>query len=350
MDKSGENVNNNELSLSDYIKTIYDGKLKVITITLFFGIIGTLYAFLSNEKWVTRVQILPASYNQNIDTFNFISLLKVGFENEDNLSKRLNKLQEPQYILSMFYNNFNGSINKENFFKDNNSFIKKNNNESELKTLINGISINKDKDDLVSITSTYKTKKGAYELLSRYSKYVDRRVNQIYYSELDSIINLRLKYLKKSIESNISLAKHIRNKDISAAEITEKIAESVNQIEPLKNFHTLNENSDIALGSKGLKEKIIQLKNENNMAVFNKNLVKLTNQYDFLSNAKNDKNDKVSQLITHEVSDSLIFNTNKVAPRKGIIIIMSLFLGFMLSLVVVIFQGKLTSEYTKSNL
>ncbi|WP_160295711.1 Wzz/FepE/Etk N-terminal domain-containing protein [Photobacterium kishitanii] len=125
MDKSGENVNNNELSLSDYIKTIYDGKLKVITITLFFGIIGTLYAFLSNEKWVTRVQILPASYNQNIDTFNFISLLKVGFENEDNLSKRLNKLQEPQYILSMFYNNFNGSINKENFFKDNNSFIKK---------------------------------------------------------------------------------------------------------------------------------------------------------------------------------------------------------------------------------
>ncbi|MCD9526052.1 hypothetical protein GLP13_06185 [Photobacterium carnosum] len=338
----GENVKNNDLSLSDYLKIFYEGKIKLIIITFFFGLIGTLYAFISNEEWVTKVQILPVNYNKNIDTFNFVSLLKIGFDNDDTFVKKINQLQDPKYILSMFYDNFKGSKNKEDFFSSYHETIKISNNESEFKKLIKGISIDKDKDGVFSITSTNGTKQGASEILSSYSKYIDIKVNDIYFLDLRSIINLRLKYLNQSIKSNLILAKNIRNNDISATKMVEKIAESVNQIEPLNDFYTLHKNSDIALGTKGLKEKIIQLKNEKNMAVFNTNLVKLTNQYEYLSNVKSYK---LTPLITHIIPDSLSINTNKIAPRKGIIIIMSLFIGLMLSLVVIIFQAKLTLEY-----
>lgn len=280
-----------DIDLVELFKTLWEYKFIIFGVTLLFGILGFLYAFvLATPKYQVSA-IFENGY------------IKTSINNKASINDKTSVVEglKFQYIDKLKKSGLGFSFDNIEDIKDSNNFkidIFANSNEigiSKMKEVLENLQKN---DQKILDTNIEKIKKNI-------------ELND----EKLSILNAR----KVSIEENINSLKLV-------------IVNFDNQIFDLSK----NNNSNIDINSKFGFSRLIELKNSANqeLSILNKNLTELTAEIFNTQSMQIELKNQMLPVNMHKTSfvgDILIYE-NPVKPKKALILVVAVFVGFFISI------------------
>lgn len=352
--KDASEFRSDEMDLQELFRVLWKGKFTVICVAVFFLIVSTCFAFLTQEWWSASAKISEAqpqdlsSYQQQVKQFQPVFNL---YQDDGTvlLSKELDVLVDPTVLFERFVNTFNASNNKRAFLDGNDEFQTfKNslsNNTSQvtddairvlyaewLERIEASITDARDRNSPYVISFQTMTQESSSDLLESYISITETKVHQDAFNNLQAVVNGKrneLTHQKKILETqanNQLLVETERTKyamDIARAAGVEHPIQTGNDKELF----------GIDLGSKGLEAKVQALESIKNLSVIEPRLQQVDAKLNMLNNLRINRD---VEFQTFRYIENVEQPTTRDKPKRALIIILGTFFGCILGMLIVL--------------
>ncbi|WP_420745550.1 Wzz/FepE/Etk N-terminal domain-containing protein [Photobacterium damselae] len=328
--------------LREVLNLIWSGKKEIAITTIILTLVALIYSFYAKQWWSSTAYITETNYQTfspvRIEVSNLAAVLG------DKKDPELEKMLSPSHALNLFINEFDSYDNKVSFIESNNLvkniFIKDKieytqKNIEEWTKYINVKKIDNAKQQY-KLSFLANTSKDSYKLLTDYISYIQGISNQEITHTIKSIItnytvdyNSKIELAKNNVVNKINLEKE-------KTQYALMIAKAADVRKPISELNSNNQMFPIDIGISGLTEQEKVLGNIKNYAVFDPNLKLMLNALDLLKKIKITNNNL--ELIKYNKKPSE--PVNREAPKRSLIVILGIFLGFVFGSTFVIFRKK----------
>lgn len=331
---------------------LWSRKLVIILFTVAIGFFGGLYAYFAQPWWTSNATVTT------VRPYDFSSIKKaivnyyVVSKSEHTSINQLNDAFDREKIFRLFLNEFNSYNNKITFLKSSSTIeadMKANKIETdEAKARfyngwvekIQSSLLDEKRKDIYQLSFQSKTKQSSVSLLSDYINFISERVSNDVFKNISSKINDKKEVLAVELSQLEEQAKNKRLNSLKFTKYSYDIAKAADVSKPIP---LLSDGSpfSIEIGSKGLAEKERLLKNMDSLDLFDPRIQTVKNDISLLDNIKlSDVNHVLPFTYLKSVSQPL----GKDKPKRGLIVLVSMFLGMVLGSVFVLGNALIKDE------
>ncbi|MEZ8879538.1 LPS O-antigen chain length determinant protein WzzB [Vibrio lentus] len=353
---------NDDISLKELIKVLWDSKLMIILITTVFAVGSVIFVFSAQEWWVSSAKISRAqpqdltTYQQQVNQFQPV----FNLHQDDGtvlVSKELDNLFNSSSLYQRFIDTFNSSNNKRNFLDENIEF-------QVIKDTLSSDMVNLQEDDgrllytkwFKKITAVSEnnsgesspyflnfkapTKESSFALLTSYISYTESKVHQDAFNNLQAVVNGKKNELVQQKNIIENQAKNQLKVEIERANYAMGIAKAAGVEQPIQAGDD-NELFSIKLGSKGLEAKIVALESIKNLSVIEPRLQQISAKLNMLKNLEIDRE---VEFQTFRFFKNVEQPVTRDQPKRALIVILSALSGGILALVIVLIRFAFRKE------
>ncbi|EOB1207532.1 LPS O-antigen chain length determinant protein WzzB [Photobacterium damselae] len=335
---------NDEIDLIQLVKILWQGKARIIICAAVFTIIGVAYALMAQQWWTSNAVITKGQYqNTSIIRSKLTNVYAVS--NSDTISE-LNTIFSSETLLNNFISEFNSYNNKQAFISVD-PIMQKYAKEADVvsgeqqrlfaeewNTKISAALKDKKEPNIYVLQFQGMTPSDSYELLKAYIAFTSQQVQTEIVSDLNAVVDHNKQLMTAKL---ISLESRAEQKIIIERTKTQyalSIAKAADANAPLPQMDN-SQLFSIDLGSKGLEEKELILKNTKDLSLFEPDigLIKL----------KLSSLDKVN--LTQKMNfepvrflQNVDYPIARDKPKRVIIVMTSFFLGIIFGVLLVLIR------------
>lgn len=341
-----------QADLFKILGVLWSKKLTVVLFTVTIGFFGGLYAYLAQPWWTSNATVTTVRAYDFFPIKEAIVNYYVVTKNEHASLNKLNDTLNSEKVFRSFLNEFNSYDNKITFLKSSSTIkadMKANNIETDEAKVqfyngwvekIQSSILDEKRKDIYQLSFQSKTKQSSALLLSDYISFISELVSNDIFKNISSEIGNKKTMLAVELSQ---LEEQAKNKRLNALKFTQysyEIAKAADTSKPIPLFSDGSPFS-IEIGSKGLAEKERLLKTMDSLDLFEPRIQTVKNDISLLDNIKlSDVNHVLPFAYLKSVSQPL----GKDKPKRGLIVLVSIFLGMVLGSVFVLGNALIKDE------
>ncbi|MFA0308692.1 LPS O-antigen chain length determinant protein WzzB [Vibrio splendidus] len=347
---------NDEIDLRELFKALWDGKLIVILVTVLFTASSIGFALSSQEWWSSTAKIAKAqpqdlsAYQQQVKQFQPVFNI---YQDDGTVlvSEELDNLVDSEILFQRFVNTFNSTNNKRNFLSHNSEFQKFKRDhfvddshvteDAERSLYLSwfdriSVSIEDKRNDYSPYFLNFQTttKQSSFDLLTSYIVITEAKVHQDAFNNLRALVSGKRNELIQQKRILETQARSLLLVEAQRAKYAMYIAKSAGVDKPISIAND-NEIFGIALGSKGLKAKVVALESVKNLSVIEPRLQQINAKLDMLNNLEIDR---TVEFKTFRFLENVEQPITRDKPKRSLIVVLGTLLGGMLGVVIVLIR------------
>ncbi|WP_318422400.1 hypothetical protein [Photobacterium leiognathi] len=319
------------MSFRELCDCIYKGRRIYLFTTVVVLFLTLIFIYITPTLWGTKYVVKKPSQSQNFNYKQYLGSIKEFLSKE-----QYEKLNSSNAIFYLFNASYNSDINKREFFE------KKQ----------NGIDVNKKNLSLISSTENRDKKYYTLSFVSEsdkniindtiaYEKLISEKLNFQLNSEIENILNIKLKELEGERELLVESAKFKKEIERNKLEMSYQVALSAKQVSPINTANKSDSFININLGSDGLRRALVELSDNSKLSIYEPELVLIDSKINSLKRIKEEE----LKVNFFKAVSSPQYNIEKLTPKVPLLIIISIFFSFVISTGLVILRKIFNEDF-----
>lgn len=347
-----------EIDLRELFKTLWQGKLTIITCTMMFAIAAVVYALNAQQWWTAKAVITKPKVADVVTFSQVVKRYQPAFDiyqpNGQVLSGiELDSLTGQDEIFERFIEAFNANNNKREFLVQSQVFtealrvVNVNVEDSRVYRLalnewlgkLKAAANDKNNPQFITLSAESITDQNSFELLNDYITYINEKVTEDLMEDFRSMLQIKNNELSQQLESRKQLVAQQLKLEIAKAEKALRIANAAQIRKPVENLNK-EEIFAIDLGADAIREKVNVLKSLDDLSILDLNIGKISNKLNVLQREL----PQIENLTVFSYLEAPELPLNRDKPKRGLIVVLGTLVGFLLGLVIVLARFALRNE------